>query len=455
MVASVGHGADQRFQSQHDAATIEQAVTNGETIGNLNGLISSNGSNTFTAFNIGTEIQAFDSMLASLSDLSAPSVDRLLFWDYSTSSLSFLTLTPELEITTTSFGIDFTELTLSDFITEPANNVMFISSSGAVTFLGLGADGEYLMSNGASVAPTWETPPGGGDITSIGDCVTGACPADTALGNQSVSPTGPWDFSGASAFTYKAASITDADIDFTSVTLTDLIGPTWKMWYTNGTNINTALVMGSAGEYLQSNGVSAAPTWVTPPGGGDVTSVGSCLTGACPADAALDNEPLSPTGGVWDLSSLGSLTLGEVTYAVGDGLGSVEIDPLPNTTQNATGIITTVTVDTNTVGFGAVLVQGSDGNYDMADADSNITVGNLVMALEAGIGSKKVLRYGFVRDDAQWNFTTGGDLYVSTTAGNASNIIPSGTGDQIQCIGKAESADVVFFNPSAIYFGVQ
>ena len=113
------------------------------------------------------------------------------------------------------------------------------------------------------------------------------------------------------------------------------------------------------------------------------------------------------------------------------------------------GIASSVTVDTNGTGFGAALVLSPDGNYDEADADAEATMPCISLALETGTGTKRVLLKGYIRED-DWNWTPGGLVYVSTTAGTLTQTAPSGTGDQIQVVGIAVTADILFFNPSLV-----
>lgn len=69
--------------------------------------------------------------------------------------------------------IDYANVTLADFDYQGNWKVFYSDGSGDVTELALGADGTYLMSNGASAAPTFETPGGSGDITDVFDCANG------------------------------------------------------------------------------------------------------------------------------------------------------------------------------------------------------------------------------------------------------------------------------------------
>lgn len=64
-----------------------------------------------------------------------------------------------------------------------------------------------------------------------------------------------------------------------------------------------------------------------------------------------------------------------------------------------------VTVDTNGIGIGAILHISADGHFDLAKADAVSTSTILVaMALEAGTGTKRVMRRGFIYK-ADWGFS--------------------------------------------------
>ncbi len=60
---------------------------------------------------IGTDVQAFSSMLASLAALSAPGADRILFWDHSGLAFKWLTVGTGLEISGTTL-----QRKISDFV---------------------------------------------------------------------------------------------------------------------------------------------------------------------------------------------------------------------------------------------------------------------------------------------------------------------------------------------------
>lgn len=125
------------------------------------------------------------------------------------------------------------------------------------------------------------------------------------------------------------------------------------------------------------------------------------------------------------------------------------VDTTPNSDTTAHGIKGTFTAGEN-VTFGQVCYLKSDGKLWKADADASTTMPALYMAL-ASINAEATgsfLIMGIVRNDA-WNWTIGAKLYVdTTTAGGMTETAPSGSGDVVQQVGVALTADVVDFRPS-------
>jgi hypothetical protein len=62
------------------------------------------------------------------------------------------------------------QVNLAD-VPQTAWRVFYSNGSGVITELALGADGTYLRSNGASAAPTFDTPPGGDPGAAINDSI--------------------------------------------------------------------------------------------------------------------------------------------------------------------------------------------------------------------------------------------------------------------------------------------
>lgn len=108
-----------------------------------------------------------------------------------------------------------------------------------------------------------------------------------------------------------------------------------------------------------------------------------------------------------------------------------------------------VTVDTNGTGFSAVLAQGADFHFDLADADAVANCYMIAIALEAGTGTKKILTKGQVCNTS-WNWSAG-PVFLSTTDGGLTQTSPSGTDDVVMIVGWALSATVIFFDPYASY----
>jgi hypothetical protein len=111
------------------------------------------------------------------------------------------------------------------------------------------------------------------------------------------------------------------------------------------------------------------------------------------------------------------------------------------------GKVITVTVDDASAVFTSTLYCASDFHYERADADSAATMPCRALALESGAGSKKVLIEGQICHTG-WNWTYG-DMYVSIGTGSLTQTRPTGTGDQVQRIGWALSADTVYFRPDS------
>jgi hypothetical protein len=89
----------------------------------------------------------------------------------------------------------------------------------------------------------------------------------------------------------------------------------------------------------------------------------------------------------------------------------------------------------------------SDGEWELADANGSGTFpcrGLAAAAYTAG-NAAIVVDSGVVRNDA-WAWTVGGDIYLSTTAGGLTQTAPSTSGDKIQKIGYALSADSIRVN---------
>ncbi len=100
--------------------------------------------------------------------------------------------------------------------------------------------------------------------------------------------------------------------------------------------------------------------------------------------------------------------------------------------------------------IGQAVYVGGDSKMEKALATAAATMPAIALATgdiaENAVGS--FLLQGFFRDDT-WTWTPGGLLYVSrATAGELTQTLPAVAGEQVQVVGVAISADIIYFNPS-------
>lgn len=136
------------------------------------------------------------------------------------------------------------------------------------------------------------------------------------------------------------------------------------------------------------------------------------------------------------------------------------VDTSPDANVTSSGIKGTFTNgNSGSVSFGDVCYMAADGHLEFADADATATMPALYMALGtiAAAASGEWLIMGISRHD-DWAWTVGagtsGLIYVSTTGTTGNTLTqtaPSGSGDQVQIVGHAISADVMMFNPDYTY----
>lgn len=115
----------------------------------------------------------------------------------------------------------------------------------------------------------------------------------------------------------------------------------------------------------------------------------------------------------------------------------------------ASGIKTTFTAGEN-LSFGKIGYMKSDGKIWKADADTIATAFVIVMALDAisADSSGSFLILGIARNDA-WDWTIGGEIYLSTDAGELTQVAPTGTDNAVIIVGIALTADIMLFRPSS------
>lgn len=180
------------------------------------------------------------------------------------------------------------------------------------------------------------------------------------------------------------------------------------------------------------------------------TSGSSGSSGTSGTDGSSGSSGSSGTDGSSGTSGLDEVSNDATPQLGGDlDLNGHNINYTSILTVNSTyeGTIITVTVDDASAAFSNPLYQADDFHYERCDADDTTSMNCVVLALESGSGSKKVLLEGQICNTS-WDWSAG-PIYISTTTGGLTQTAPSGTGDQVQKIGFALSADTIYFRPDA------
>lgn len=127
----------------------------------------------------------------------------------------------------------------------------------------------------------------------------------------------------------------------------------------------------------------------------------------------------------------------------------------PSSSGNYSGILVNATAGEN-VALGDICYIKSDGKLWKAKGDASSTMPGL--AVSTGTISASAtglfLLNGTI-NDTSWSWTVGGAIYVSAATGGASTqTAPSTSGNQVQKIGYALSANVMYFSPNNTVFQV-
>ena len=190
-------------------------------------------------------------------------------------------------------------------------------------------------------------------------------------------------------------------------------------------------------------------------GHSSIVTVGTISTGTWNADvipsAKLDADTAHLSGTQTfsgDKTFTGTSAFGNTALTEGAGL-TMLAPTLPTTDHTSTGLSAQMLAGGAIGAFECGCISGTSNEVVISDADaiSTMPVIGIAVAAISDAATGTVLLQGFIRDDS-WNCNIGGILYASGTAGEMTQTAPSGTGDFVQVLGGALSADVVYFNPS-------
>jgi len=181
------------------------------------------------------------------------------------------------------------------------------------------------------------------------------------------------------------------------------------------------------------------------------------------ADATLTNERVLTAGSALALTDAGAGNAITIDFdggtAPSNDLGGTWQNPtVVNTTASASPTtdhtgngIQTLVVAGQTLSIGQIARINSSGEYALADADAAASMPAVGLAVDtlAATATGTLMLQGYFRDDT-YDWTVGGLLYASSTAGSLTHTVPSNSGQQVQVLGYAVSADTIYFNPSLV-----
>lgn len=167
----------------------------------------------------------------------------------------------------------------------------------------------------------------------------------------------------------------------------------------------------------------------------------STLTNKTLTSPTLTTPSAFTTGGV--------ITLAENT--------SIALDPAGSADGKYSGITVAGTAGATLVFGDLVYLSAVDSRWQLADADAastsgDVMLGMVVLAAAANGSATTILLHGIIRADANFPaLTISAQVYVSTTAGDIQVAQPSGADDVIRVVGRALTADEIYFDPSEDY----
>jgi hypothetical protein len=170
----------------------------------------------------------------------------------------------------------------------------------------------------------------------------------------------------------------------------------------------------------------------------------------------------TPTSG--NLSNCTALPASAITAAVlgatitlGESTGNIALDAALSATGTWSGLTEAGTAGA-TLAFGDLVYYApADSRWELADASGQATSGHVklgvcVLAAAADGDPTNILLMGKVRADAAFPALSVGDpIYVSETAGDITDAMPTTEDAVIRVIGFANTADELYFTPSTDY----
>jgi len=283
-------------------------------------------------------------------------------------------------------------VTLAKIADIARGSIIIGNASAATAELTKGGANEVLTSDGTDIA--WAA--AGGISTTLAD-------GNILVGNgsnvaTSVNPSGDVDIATDGTFSIASGVVVDADVNASAAIAVS------KTALTAGTNIS-----------LSTNTLNVD-------------------------DAFLVNDGNDTTTGI---ITAGGLTLSEAASV------SIGTPLLASTDHTYSGMSAEMLAGGAIGAQDLVCIHTTTSEVVVADASAVGTARAIGIAPAAisDTATGTVLLQGFIRDDS-WNWTTGGVLYTSETAGDLTQTAPTTDGAFVQVVGIALSPDVAYINPS-------
>lgn len=307
-------------------------------------------------------------------------------------------------------------------------NTKSISADSTFTFSGAPATANTwfsLLVTNTDAAPHVLTLPSAFDMNTQSIRTTTVIPASGKLYLL-------WNWNGANYNVFGASPFLNNFIATSAPTVNEDVADGYgagSFWYNATTNIL----------YIcESNGAAAAVwTALNSGGGGDALTTNPLSQFAATTSAQL-------LGVISDETGTGSLVFGTRPTITG-ALQHLNALPTSNNTYEGKAVIG--------INAGATIAQweavylGSGGTWLLADANVSGTFPCRGLAVAAYVNTNAaiVLDDGIARNDA-WAWTVGADVYLSATAGGLTQTVPATSGDKVQKIGYALTADSIRIN---------
>jgi len=146
-----------------------------------------------------------------------------------------------------------------------------------------------------------------------------------------------------------------------------------------------------------------------------------------------------------DADAVAAAEAAGLALASGKNIGLISALTADHTWSGITG---TFTVAQEAL-IGRLFYAGDDGKLALTDNNLLAKMPAIAIAVSsiAAEATGALLLQGFLRDDT-WNWTPGVLLYTGALNGDIVTTIPAGSGDQVQVVGVAITADIIYFNPS-------